>query len=382
MVSNPRIAIVGAGLGGLMLARMLYLKDVPFLIFDRDESASHRPQGGMLDLHVETGQYALRRGGLFEVFLQFARYEDQGFRLFDKHGALLLEKPDAASGDRPEIDRGQLRELLLESIPEDALRWGHTLRDAEQQDDGYTELRFDNGLRQRFELVVGADGAWSRVRPLVSAAVPDFTGLTLHELSIPDADTRYPDVAQKVGHGMLVAKGGQQTIFAQRNANAHIRVYAALHQQATHHGEKTKADLLHDFDGWDASLLQLLQVAQEPVRPWPIHVLPVGHRWAHRDGVTLLGDAAHLMPPAGEGANLALRDAVDLAEALLDDEDWKAAVRAHEQVMFERAAFSAAEAHKMLLGDSAEQVQELMQGHLGAEAEENLSKIDKPGASF
>ncbi|NVZ99439.1 FAD-dependent oxidoreductase [Pseudomonas gingeri] len=368
MVSNPRIAIVGAGLGGLMLARMLYLKDVPFLIFDRDESASHRPQGGMLDLHVETGQYALRRGGLFEVFQKFARYEDQGFRLFDKHGALLLEKADAASGDRPEIDRGQLRELLLESIPEDALRWGHTLRDAEQQDDGYTELRFDNGLTQRFELVVGADGAWSRVRPLVSSTAPDFTGLTLHELSIPDADTRYPDVAQKVGHGMLVAKGGHQTIFAQRNANAHIRVYAALHQPATRPEEKTRVDLLRDFGDWDASLLQLLQVAQEPVRPWPVHILPIGHRWAHRDGVTLLGDAAHLMPPAGEGANLALRDAVDLAEALLDDEDWKAAVRAHEQVMFERAAASAAEAHKMLLVDSAEKIRELMESHPGAEA--------------
>ncbi|NWB46178.1 FAD-dependent oxidoreductase [Pseudomonas gingeri] len=368
MVSNPRIAIVGAGLGGLMLARMLYLKGVPFLIFDRDESVSHRPQGGMLDLHVETGQYALRLGGLFETFQQFARYEDQGLRLFDQHGTLQMEKADAESGDRPEIDRGQLRELLLESIPEDTLRWGHTLREAEQQDDGYTELRFDNGLNQRFELVVGADGAWSKVRALVSTTQPSFSGLTLHELSIPDADARYPEVAQRVGRGMLIAKGKRQTIFAQRNANAHIRVYAALHRQATAHEAKTRADLLHDFKDWDASLLQLLHVADEPVRPWPVHVLPIGHRWERRDGVTLLGDAAHLMPPAGEGANLALRDAVDLADALLDDQDWKAAVRAYELGMFERAALAAAEADKMMMVDSAEENLELMKSHLGAEA--------------
>ncbi|NWB98434.1 FAD-dependent monooxygenase [Pseudomonas gingeri] len=368
MVSNPRIAIVGAGLGGLMLARMLYLKDVPFLIFDRDESLSHRPQGGMLDLHVETGQYALRLGGLFDVFQQFARYEDQGLRLFDQHGTLLLEKADAASGERPEIDRGQLRELLLESIPEDTLRWGHTLRAAEQQDDGYTELHFDNGLKQRFELVVGADGAWSKVRALVSTTEPTFTGLTLHEVSIPDADARHPNVAHQVGRGMLIAKGKRKTIFAQRNANARIRVYAGLYHQATPHEAKTRGDLLHDFQDWDASLLQLLQVADEPVRPWPVHVLPIEHRWEHRTGVTLLGDAAHLMPPAGEGANLALRDAVDLADALLDERDWKAAVRAHEQVMFERAALAAAEAHKMMMADSPEENLERMKSQLGAEA--------------
>lgn len=363
MLTNTHIAIVGAGPAGLLLARKLHLSSIPFTIFDRDESPSHRPQGGMLDLHPDTGQYALRSAGLMEEFKKVARYEDQGMRIVDKRGTLVFGD-DGADSDRPEIDRGQLRDLLLRSIPDGSVRWGHALKEATKLDDGSIELHFANGVIERFDFVVGADGAWSKLRPLLSAIQPKHTGITMFELSIPDADKRYPDIAQFVGRGTLIAKGDRKTIFAQRNAKAHVRVYAALNREAVDLEqpvfEETKTSLIAEFQGWGDRLLQLIDSADEEIRPWPIYMLPVGHRWEHDERITLLGDAAHLMPPAGDGANLALRDAADLADALASDGDWKTAVRAHESVMFERAALSAADAQKMLIDGSAEDSLERM----------------------
>jgi 2-polyprenyl-6-methoxyphenol hydroxylase-like FAD-dependent oxidoreductase len=336
--AKMRVAIVGGGPSGLLLARILHLAEIEFAVFERDESPFHRPQGGMLDLHAETGQYALKRAGLFDEFKKFARYDDQGQRLFDQHGTLLFEK-DAKSGDKPEIDRAHLREILLRSIPADAVRWGYWLSEVAQLDNGVFELRFGNGAVETFDFFVGADGAWSKVRALVTPVLPESVGLTLFELSIDDADARYPEIAELVGHGTFGATGGDKTILAQRNANAHIRVYAVLPEDdPALIAEQTRESLAAQFEGWDGKLLQLISSANEAVRPWPIYTFPVGHRWEARDGVTLIGDAAHLMPPAGEGANLALRDAADLGEALTVEENRFRAVRAFETVMFERAS--------------------------------------------
>ncbi|SDP04997.1 2-polyprenyl-6-methoxyphenol hydroxylase [Phyllobacterium sp. OV277] len=353
MSKNSNIAIIGGGPGGLLLARMLHMTGVAFTVFESDESPVHRGQGGMLDLHAETGQYAMKRAGLFTEFQSFARYEDQGIRLYDKHGALVF-KDDSADGDRPEIDRSQLRTLLLRSFPQEAICWGYRLSEALQLADGTVELRFTNGVVRQFDFVVGADGAWSKVRPLVSTAKPQHTGLSYFELSIADVDRRYPDVAALVGRGTSIAKGDGKSIFAQRNSNALIRVYAALPRGDEPDVAETKESILAHFADWDAGLLQLFHAADEDVRPWPVYTLPAGHHWEHHAGITLIGDAAHLMPPAGEGANLALRDAADLADALTQGGDRSRAVQAYEAVMFARAKTAADDAMHILAAGSSE----------------------------
>jgi 2-polyprenyl-6-methoxyphenol hydroxylase-like FAD-dependent oxidoreductase len=353
-MTPPSIAIIGAGPGGLTLARVLHLHGLDATVYEREACSSARSQGGSLDMHAESGQYAIQCAGLTAEFQRIARYEDQENRIYDKHGKLLLIDDDVAGKNRPEVDRAQLRKMLLDSLPANIISWDHELSSIHLQDDGGSELVFRNGTRVKVDLVVGADGAWSRVRPLVSQARPIYSGMAFVELGIDDADTRHPELARLVGRGLTFVVGESQALIGHRNANAHLAIYAALRapedwiekgglDMSSAHA--MKASLAANFAGWSKDLLDLIHCSGDLTRARKIHALAVGHRWAHRSGVTLLGDAAHLMSPfGGDGANLAMQDGADLALALAGESDWRAAVRDYEVTMCARAEPSAAAA--------------------------------------
>ena len=349
---TPRIAIIGAGPAGLTLARVLQTRNIPTTVFERELSPDARPQGGTLDLHPESGQLAIHLAGLDEQFRAIAHYEDQGQRLFNKQGQILFEnEQDQEAGDRPEVDRTELRAILLDSLMPGRVRWGCNLRSVRQTNAGAHELLFENGLTETFDLVVGADGAWSRVRPLLSSAVPTYTGVTFIESGLDDVDQKHPALARLVGHGGMFALANNKGLLAQRNGHAHIRVYAALRipeawETATgfdaRHPQTARAWLLKQFADWDQSLLALIHECNDHFAVRPLYMLPVGHRWDFHAGVTLLGDAAHLMSPfSGEGVNLAMLDATDLARTISECSNLEDAVRTYEETMFARAEIAA-----------------------------------------
>ncbi|MEU9794497.1 NAD(P)/FAD-dependent oxidoreductase [Streptomyces sparsogenes] len=337
-----RIAVVGSGPAGLTFARVLHRHDHPVAVLERDPAPDSRPPGGTLDLHDGLGQLALDKAGLLAEFQALSRREGQAMRILDTDGTVLRDwRPRPDEQANPEIDRGQLRDLLLGPLD---VRWGQGVtRVVPGTRDGVV-VHFADGRQETFDLVVGADGAWSRVRPAVSSVTPHYTGVTSVETSLDDVDTQHPDLARLIGDGSVAAYGANRSLVAQRNSGGHVKVYAKFRAPVDWHRNLDLADagavrasLLGLFDGWAAPVLDLLRHGTAFVHR-PCYVLPVSHTWTHVPGVTLLGDAAHLMPPLGVGANLAMLEGAELAESIATGPgDLDETVRAFEEQMWARA---------------------------------------------
>lgn len=360
-----KIAVIGAGPAGLTLARLLHVSqaNVDLTVYELDASPTARPsQGGTLDLHDDTGLAAIRKCGLWDAFRTYARYDGDELVMADKNATELVRKRGGGAESpyaRPEIDRERLREILLESVPAGRVRWGWHLR--EVTEDGM--LRFDGReeMEGPFDLVVGADGAWSKVRARLSGLKPAYSGVSGYEMEIKEPAKTCPHVDKMVGRGSYFCWSDRKFLDGQRMGNNGIKVrswYLCPEGEAQEtldkYGKKeTLEKILERHADWAPEVLELLRQGDvDGLKYWTLYELPVGCKWEHEKGFTLIGDAASLMTPfAGEGVNKAMKDAVELAEQIEASQEppsgggggggeltLDVAVQLYEQNMFPRAA--------------------------------------------
>ncbi|WP_031467713.1 FAD-dependent oxidoreductase [Sciscionella sediminilitoris] len=346
------VTIIGAGLGGLTLARVLHVHGIPVTVYEAESSPTARAQGGLLDIHEHNGAPALHAAGLTEQFRELVLEGHQQYRVLDRDGTVLLDIPDDGTGDRPEVPRGALRRMLLDSLPEGTVRWGHKVAGVRSLGAGRHEVSFAEGGTVVTGLLVGADGAWSRVRPLLSPATPEYIGMSFIETYLFESDTRHPASAKAVGGGSLWSLAPGKGIQAHRETGGTLHSYVALSKPRDWFTGIESADpgaaaarLAQEFDGWAPELTALITEAEEGPILRPLHTLPAGHSWDRVPGVTLIGDAAHLAPPNGEGANLAMQDGAELGEAIAAAHpgELDTALGEFERAMFPRGAAEAAE---------------------------------------
>lgn len=319
MTSPLSIAIVGAGPAGLTLARLLQVcaaeekVSLSVSIFEKDASPTSRTfQGGTLDLHPPTGLAAIKACKLWDEFLKYARYEGEELVFADKNATEFIHMKEATQTDnsdaRPEIDRERLKTLLLDSVEPSWIKWGKHLRSVTEGG----MLNFDdNSSAGPFDLIVGAEGAWSKVARMVTEVRPTYSGIAGLACVISRPNEEHPALSKLVGRGSYFALSDAKAIIAQRMGDETLKVTAWLREDEDYpakligewgsNEEKLKEKILEHYHDWVPELRQLVEVSTQ-FQAWPLHELPVDHHWEHINGFTLIGDAAHLMTPfAGEG---------------------------------------------------------------------------------
>ena len=345
-IDGKRIAIAGGGPGGLTLARLLQQNGAQVTVYERDQSRSARVQGSALDLHEDSGLAALEAAGLMEAFWANHRSDLDSLRLTDSSGTVLHKhlRQMSGAGKRPEIERGPLRDLLLDSLQPGTVQWDWKVESSEIQGEQIL-LRFANGQTAVADIAIGCDGANSRMRELVTPLRPQYVGVSLVEALVPAAKQSIPELWELLGGSALIALGDERTIGMGTKPDGSVLFYAGLKtndpaarqslEEASDPDERVR--WFHaNFKGWSDLWEPLFREAVSMV--WrPLLVCPADQHWTPKPNATLIGDAAHVMPPyAGEGVNMAMLDALVLSEFLLSGNTPGDAIAAYEAEMFAR----------------------------------------------
>jgi len=367
LLENKQVVIIGGGMGGLILARLLQLQNVDVKTYERDLNSEVRVQGSPLDLHDDSGLIAMEKADLLKEFYKNirpnaskARIVDQNFQLkFDEHAFLKVASQttnsennqnslQAISKPRPEIDRSVLRNILLNSLLPETIIWNSQFISMKKENKGW-RLHFKNGTDVYTDLVIAADGAKSKVRPYISTEKPIYFGITMIEGTIYNAKENASHLFEFSKGGKVLALGKEQTIMYGTKGDGSLMF---LLSSKIHENWITENNLdfknnqgifewfKETYQDWSVEWHELFKSKELYFIPRPQYYFSQNQSWETLENSTMIGDAAHRMPPfAGKGANLAMLDAFELAESLTSNQfsDTKTAISYFEKRMLKRA---------------------------------------------
>lgn len=352
MLQNKKIAIIGGGPSGLTLARLLQLKNADVKVFERDIDENARQQGATLDLHDESGLEALRRADLINEFYNFYRPNAGKLRLVDENG--LIHSDDHSDENsitnlRPEIDRQPLRDILLNSLKPDTIFWNSQFMNMEKQNQGWL-IYFKNGKSIYADLVISAEGSNSKIRSYITHIKPVYSGITIVEGNVYNAEKNAPNLWNLVKGGKIFAFGNEQSIILSAKGEGSLSFYTGCKVNEYWTKEcgidfNNKEQVFNwfktTFNSWDNIWWELFTSEDIWSIPRPQYHFPLNQNWISLPNLTMIGDAAHCMPPyAGEGVNMAMQDAFELAECLTNGKykNIQIAIAAFETQMLKRAS--------------------------------------------
>lgn len=352
LLQNKQIAIVGGGPAGLALANLLQMERVDVKVYERDVNREVRVQGATLDLHEGTGLEALKRAGLLDEFYKNHRPVASKMRLTDGLLNIAFDDHDFAtftSETRPEIDRAPLRNMLLNRLKPGTVVWDSHFVSMKKEKNGW-RLHFKNGTNAYADMVIAADGANSTVRPYLSNIKPIYSGITLIEGNIYNAGKYAPKLFAFAKGGKVMAFDDERFVGYGTKGDGSIMFVANFKTHENWLAESgidfnNKEQVLEwfkqEFANWSDEWHEFFTNDAVYFIPRPQYYFPLDQSWETQENLTMIGDAAHRMPPyAGEGANVALQDAFELAECLTGNQfaDIKTAIAHFEKEMIARGA--------------------------------------------
>jgi 2-polyprenyl-6-methoxyphenol hydroxylase-like FAD-dependent oxidoreductase len=232
--------------------------------------------------------------------------------------------------------------------------WGSHFISMEKQNGGWL-LHFKNGSSAYADVVIASDGANSRIRPYITNIKAFYSGVTMLEGNIYNARKATPHIHELINGGKIMAFGNKKNLLLGQKGDGAVGFYASIKVDknwaaASALDYSDKAQLLEwfkkEYFEWSDRWHELFENAETPFVPRPIYCMPLDQTWEALPNLTMIGDAAHVMPPfAGEGANMAMQDALDLSECLTDSKhkSLQEAISSYEIGMRKRAAAAAQE---------------------------------------
>lgn len=385
LLENKQVVIIGGGPGGLTIARLLQLKKVNVKVYERDLNKHARVQGSLLDLHDKSGLAAIRKADLLNEFrTNFLPGADKTIILNESAEIFFKEDEQNPHQDfgnehfRPEIDRGSLRNILLESLEAETVVWDSHFIAMEKQNEGWL-LHFKNGPTVYADVVIGSDGANSKIRPYITDIKPLYSGITMLEGNVYESKKAIPYIDSLLDGGKIMAFGDSKNILMGQKGNGDVGFYASF--KTTEKWATTNeldysdnTQILEwfktEYPEWSSIWYEIFENATVPFIPRPIYYMPLDQTWKTLPNATIIGDAAHVMPPfAGEGANMAMLDALELSDYLTSNQykTVQEAIAVYESNMQIRASKATQESlengEKMHSKDSLKTMLDFFTGH-------------------
>ncbi|MBO6201260.1 MAG: FAD-dependent monooxygenase, partial [Chryseobacterium sp.] len=301
LIKNKNIAIIGGGPGGLTLARLLQLKGASVKVYERDIDKDARIQGSTLDLHEDSGLAAIRKADLLTEFrANFLPGADKTLivnekaEIFYSNHETNLEENFGHEYFRPEIDRGSLRKILLESLEQETVVWNSHFVSMEKQGEGW-KLNFKDQESVYADIVIASDGANSKIRRYITDIKAFYSGILMLEGTIYESKTKVQYMNNLIDGGKIMAFGNEKNILMGQKGNGDLGFYASFRADENwttdsgldfHNKLQVMDWFKKTYPEWSKVWYELFENAEVPFTPRPIYCMPVDQSWEAQPNLT------------------------------------------------------------------------------------------------